>query len=404
MKKTSLPLLLALLCQLMSPSVRAGQTPSPIDTVAPLVPAELAESPGQVELLLTLNESGYVTSAVVKSSSSLKLEEPCLKAIRQWRYTAPADVAMTFVQPFRFGGETIDTTSLTATRPEPLQKVEPKVPDELAHISGEVTVAIAVNSRGEAMSATIVRSTHEELDPLCLAAAKKWTFKPATSQGRAISSKVYLPFRFIGSPEATFGIIRKAELVDNDTLVPMRQVSPVIPDNLAESNGEATIGITVDAHGYVIAASVQNSTHPGFAEIARDAVMQWKFQPVVKDGIAVAVNSVQPMKFGKGTVSVVRMDKLPSVRSSVEPTLPEELKGVTGFARAVFDIDAEGHVTDVKVAEGSHEAFNSAVLDVAKDWTFNPAIRDGVATATRLTVPFVFSPKTASFGPKLATN
>src|SRR5215216_4661297 len=93
---------------------RAGQTPSPINTFVPIVSRELAETPGQVELQLTLNENGYVTSASVKSSSNSKLEAPCLNAIRQWRYTVPAGANSTFVQPFRFGGETIDTTSVAA--------------------------------------------------------------------------------------------------------------------------------------------------------------------------------------------------------------------------------------------------------------------------------------------------
>jgi TonB family protein len=396
--KNSYPLLLlAVVGLIVSPSARAGQIPSPIDTVVPAVSRELAETPGQVELQLTLNENGYVTSAVVKSSSNSKLEGPCLKAVRQWRYTAPKDVTVSFVQPFRFGGDTIDTTSIAATRPEPKDKVVPEVPDELAHVSGDVTVVLAISSTGETIDASVIKSTHKELESISLAAAKKWTFKPATIQGRAISSKVYLPFHFVGSPEATFGVIAKAELVDNDTLVPLRQISPTLPDGLIDSHGEASLAITVDSHGYVVAATVQSCTHPDFAEVARAAVLQWKFRPVVKNGVAISVNAVQPMRFGKGTVSVATVDKLPSVLTSVEPSVPDELKGASGFARVVFFVDANGKVTDATVADASHEAFSSAVLDVAKQWTFNPAVRKGVATDSRVTIPFMF-------GPKLATN
>lgn len=374
-------------------SAGARQIPSPIDTVVPVVSRELASTPGEVELQLTLNENGYVTSAVVKSSSNSKLEGPCLKAIRQWRYTAPTDPTSSFVQPFRFGGEIMDTTSVAATRPEPQIKIVPIVPDELAHISGDVMVALAIGSNGETLDATIVKSTHQELNAGCLAAARKWTFKPATIDGHAISSKVYLPFHFMGSPEATFGVIAKAELVDSDTLVPVRQISPRIPDGLADSSGEASLAITVDSHGYVVAATVQSATHPDFGEIARMAVLQWKFKPVVKNGVAISVNAIQPMKFGKGSVSVAQVDKLPSVRSSVEPTVPEELKGASGFARVVFDINASGKVESAAIVDGSHEAFNEAILEVARNWTFNPAIRAGVATEARVTVPFVFGPK-----------
>jgi TonB family protein len=396
MKKSYPLLLLALLGQLSSVSMFAGQVPSPIDTVAPVVSQDLASTPGQVELQLTLNENGYVSSAAVKSSSNYKLEGPCLRAIRQWRYTAPTSATETFVQPFRFGGDTIDTTSIAATRPEPRNKVAPEVPDELAHICGDVTVALAVDSNGETIDAEVVKSTHQELNTLCLAAAKKWTFKPATIRGHTISSKVYLPFHFVGSPETAFGVIAKAQLVDNDNLIPIRQVSPTLPDSLADSHGEASIAITVDAHGYVIAATVQSTTHPEFGEIARATVLQWKFRPIVKNGVAVPVNAIQPMKFGKGAVSVAQVDKMPTVRTSVSPVVPEELKGASGFARAVFVLNASGTVDDVSIADGSHDAFNSAILDVAKQWTFNPAIRNGVATSSRVTVPFFFGQKMAS--------
>ena len=76
--------------------------------------------------------------------------------------------------------------------------------------------------------------------------------------------------------------------------------------------------------------------------------------------------------------------------------MPDELKGVSGFARAVFDIDATGRVIEVTIVDGSHDAFNAAVLEVAKEWTFKPALRNGVATQARVTIPFMFGEKLAS--------
>ena len=396
MKITQIVPLLIVLGPLALLPARAGQIPSPIDTVVPVVSRELANSPGEVELQLSLNSSGYVTDAVVKHSTNPKLEGPCLAAIRQWRYTAPSSSSSSFVQPFRFGGETIDTTAIAATRPEPRRKVAPQLTEELTHLTGDVMIALAISPDGEPFNASIVKSTHVELNAACLEAAKQWTFSPATSQGRSIRSNVYLPFHFEGTPGATSSTIAKAELVDNESLVPVRQTNPVIPDNLATIDGDASLAITVDSHGFVVAAVVQSATNVELAELARSAVLHWKFRPIVKNGVAISVKAIQPMRFGNGAVSIAKVDHLPSVRSSVTPTLPEELRGVSGFARAVFDVDATGRVIEVTIVDGSHDAFNDAVLEVAKDWTFKPALRNGVATEARVTIPFVFGEKLAS--------
>lgn len=396
MKHTRLVMLLAVLSQLVVVSARAGQIPTPINTTAPSVSTELATRPGEVELLITLNGHGYVIGAEVKRSTNPELNRPSLVAIRQWRYTAPAVAGTTFVQSFRFGGDTIDTTPIAATRPEPRNQVAPQLPEELTHVSGEVTVAVAIDANGTTSHASIVRSSHEELNAPCLAAVKQWTFKPATENGQAIASNVYIPFHFIGKPGAVSAETAKAELVDNDKLVPLRQPNPIVPEHLASLNGDVSLALTVDAHGYVVAAAVQSATNPELGELARNAVLQWKFRPVVRNGVAITVKAIQPIQFGEGYVSITPVDKLASVRHSVSPILPEELKGVSGFARVVFDIDADGRVVSATVTDSSHEAFKSAILAVARDWTFNPSLRAGVPTPARVSVPFVFGPKFAS--------
>lgn len=391
MKNSRFILLLAVLSQLVFSFARAG-LPTPVTTVAPTVSEELASIPGEVELLITLNSHGYVTKAEVKSSTNPKLDRACLAAVRQWRYSEPPADGAAFIQPFRFGGDTIDTTTLAFTRPSPRSKVAPDLPKELTYISGEVTVSVAIGADGKVSNAAVVKSTHEELNALTLAAAKAWTFKPAMDKGQPVACNAYLPFHFTGTGEPP----AKSEVVDNDKLIPIRQPAPVVPDNLAKLNGEVSVGITVNSNGYVVAAAVESTTNADLAEIARLAVMRWKFKPVTRDGVAVTVKAVQPFKFGEGTVSVEAVDQLPAVRRAIPPTLPAELEGVSGFANVVFDLDATGRVIKVTVAECSHEAFKTAVLAVAKDWIFKPAMRGGVATSARVTVPFVFGSSLAS--------
>lgn len=302
MKYSHTIVLLAVLSQLVNASAHAEQSLSRIKTAVPVVSRDLASAPGEVELKITLNRHGYVTGAEVLRSTNFELNAPCLAAIRQWRYSNPSADSAVFVQPFQFGNGIVDNTPIAATRPKPRNKVAPTLPETLTNISGEVTVSLAIEANGTVSSVTIVQSSNEALDEACLAAAKQWTFKPATENGHAITSNAYLPFQFVGTPVEAKATVAKAE----------------------------------------------------------------------------------------------PMDKLPSLRDAVSPSIPAELKGVRGFARAVFEIDANGNVRDVTVADCSHEEFKAAILAVAKDWKFNPALHAGVAAPARVAVPFVFGPQYAS--------
>lgn len=394
MKLSRLIPLLALLGRLTLAPASAAPLPTPVTTVAPMVSEELAATPATVELAITLNPHGYVTQAEVRRSTDARLNRACLAAIRQWRYTPPEKDGVAFIQPFRFGGDTIDTTPVAATRPEPRNRIAPELPENLVGISGEVTIAATIDPTGAIAHASVAKTTHEELNPFCLEAVKHWTFRPATENGRPIASNVYIPFRFVGAHRAP-APAAKVELVDNDQLVPLRQPTPALPDSLATAGGEASVLMTIDPQGYVVDAVIRSATNDEIGQLARHTVLRWKFRPIVRQGVAVTARAIQPIKFGQDSVAVTPVDQLPAVRHSVSPALPDELQGASGFANVVFEIDATGRVINATVSECSHDAFRAAVLAVAKDWTFRPALRSGVAIQSRVSVPFVFGSKLA---------
>ncbi|MBX3226979.1 MAG: TonB family protein [Labilithrix sp.] len=55
-------------------------------------------------------------------------------------------------------------------------------------------------------------------------------------------------------------------------------------------------------------------------------------------------------------------------------------------------VDAEGHVTEVETAEPGGRAFDDAAVSAMRQWTFDPARRDGEAIAARVRIPFHFAP------------
>ena len=55
-------------------------------------------------------------------------------------------------------------------------------------------------------------------------------------------------------------------------------------------------------------------------------------------------------------------------------------------------LDADGKVTDVKIASSGGPAFDEAAVEAVRKWTFSPATRNGKPFAARIKIPFHFAP------------
>lgn len=71
-------------------------------------------------------------------------------------------------------------------------------------------------------------------------------------------------------------------------------VAPVAPD--ARPGASAQIAFIVDEQGVPREISVASTTDTGLGEAAVEAVKQWRFEPVVRDGKAVATKVVLPVR------------------------------------------------------------------------------------------------------------
>ena len=82
--------------------------------------------------------------------------------------------------------------------PVVLRTVIPHYPFELRKvgIQGVVTVDLLIDSSGRVVTTELVSAPAPELGRLALAAAKGWTFLPASANGKPIASRVRVPFEF----------------------------------------------------------------------------------------------------------------------------------------------------------------------------------------------------------------
>ena len=60
----------------------------------------------------------------------------------------------------------------------------------------------------------------------------------------------------------------------------------------------------------------------------------------------------------------------------------------------LLNIDATGRVTSASMEEGIYPAYDRLLLEAARTWRYQPAMRDGQPTTAQLLVPILLRPQT----------
>jgi TonB family protein len=81
--------------------------------------------------------------------------------------------------------------------PVPVVVVSPDVPDNYAGLT--VEIEFIVEASGKTSAFNVKSSPDAELGATIVDAVKKWQFKPAVARGVAVSTKVVLPVRIVGT-------------------------------------------------------------------------------------------------------------------------------------------------------------------------------------------------------------
>ena len=84
----------------------------------------------------------------------------------------------------------------------------------------------------------------------------------------------------------------------------------------------------------------------------------------------------------------------PQVLEQQQPSYPQEAAAnrARGDVAVNVDVDNEGNVTGVGLARGVEAHLDRAAIEAASHWRFQPALRGGVAVASRVQVLFHFEP------------
>jgi protein TonB len=87
-----------------------------------------------------------------------------------------------------------------------------------------------------------------------------------------------------------------------------------------------------------------------------------------------------------------QLDKPPTPTMQIQPAYPAEMQRqkIEGTVVLVLVLDEKGRVKEVKVERSSHPAFERSALDAARQWMFEPAMKDGKAVRARTRQPLRF--------------
>lgn len=179
-------------------------------------------------------------------------------------------------------------------------------------------------------------------------------------------------------------------------------------------SGLVISALQIDAEGQVTGVKVIFASHPGFVRPALSRMIASKFaaarrhnQPVAASGqltsTFVALGQLgQPLLGGPqripskipGLPPDYDYDVPPSLQKFCEPAYPRHLleKDVKGEAAVRVILDDKGRVVTGEILEATHPDFGATLLAAVETWTFEPAMRNGVATKTVIETKQKFLP------------
>ena len=181
--------------------------------------------------------------------------------------------------------------------------VLPVYPDSVKQdglTTGIVTAIVSHDTAGNTTDVLVLDSTHPRFTESVRDAVRRWKFSPEANTGAAQAPVVRFYFSskgvvLIQSPG--MGKILTGEMLPDTVQVPtfgsldaqpraIEQPMPVFPQNLRGrvAGGSATVAFYIDETGRVRAPTVTEATSPEFAEAARQAVAQWRYETPRQNG------------------------------------------------------------------------------------------------------------------------
>ncbi len=200
-------------------------------------------------------------------------------------------------------------------------KVKPDFPAALRnshYYQGFAKVVFMVDTSGRSYDFILIEATHPLFGVEAISALQRWQVEPAIIDSRINPSRhtVEVKFRNVGlaiekrlgggiptreKPDSSVGTYYHTFDLNELDRIPkyLAKDSPVLPTGIepAEMRGLVKIEFFIDEKGKVRAPGVLMSTNDRLDDAAITAVVNWQFEPPLKDGKPVVARAVQSFLF-----------------------------------------------------------------------------------------------------------
>ena len=208
-----------------------------------------------------------------------------------------------------FGTLAVSMPALAMTNEEAVQSLKltqfvlPIYPDAVKQdglTSGFVTAIVSHDNAGQTTDVLVIDSTHPRFTEAVRDAVSHWRFSPEANLGVAQAPLVRFYFSSKGVimiQASGMGRVITEDMLSTTVRIPtfgsldvqpraLEQPMPVFPQALRGrvNNGTATVTFYVDETGRARAAVVTEASSPEFAEAAREAVAQWRYEAPRQNG------------------------------------------------------------------------------------------------------------------------
>jgi TonB family protein len=159
---------------------------------------------GTVEVTAVILADGTVGDVTMKRSLDPDLDVEAIRATKQWKFKpgtkdgTPVPVEVSIELSFTLRDGPTYTVDAGVISPVVTKEVKPKYTEGAIRrrVQGSVGIEAVVLKDGTVGNVRVTRSLDEELDQEAVAAAKQWTFKPGTKDGKPVNVQVNIELTF----------------------------------------------------------------------------------------------------------------------------------------------------------------------------------------------------------------
>ena len=269
--------------------------------------AEHPSSPGpnetvSVTISMDVNERGVPENLHLVKLTEAKWENDVMAAMREWRFQPSVGggdgkpVVAPCTLSFALGKMPESTSAYRigsgVSPPLVITKVQPEFSMEAsrARLEGKVVLLVVVDESGNAREMKVIRPLGLGLDEKAIEAVGEWVFQPGSKDGQAVAVQATI--------EVNFRILDKRDKAAWHTenvafRLPKGGVRPHLVSTKFPAASDAadsvTVSFEVDESGKPVNLHADKSSDEKWERKMLAAVKDWRFDPGLKDGKAIAV-------------------------------------------------------------------------------------------------------------------